>query len=302
MISVTQFLTQKHHTVPPAFFNALKTHNSHPASSPSPNPTPIHSENVRVPTFIRNEPKVAAYLGFTNVGDFRKYRFSWPILKWYLVFQQHCPLSKDRDASMFANNAEDLVALYSVETATRRSETRHSKTYIHAGILFHMRRDLETGNIYDKTLQRRFQKDFQEKFNITILPYNIITVVKGDLSPFVKYGEHQLEPYSRVCALIRSLQHVITPSKWDDIFVKKKDKVFFPNVSIGQDAVPSWMREIDTTQSLIAGGLMPRHSEKPNTASEALIYTVNQHRTRLHSQSHVSHMSNKHSHFLITLV
>jgi hypothetical protein len=221
------------------------------------------------------------------------------------VFQEHCPLSRDRDAfkllrdvpdhqTMSANNAEDLVALYSVETATRRSEIRHSKTYIHAGILFHMRRDLETGDIYDKTLQRRFQKDFQKKFNITIPPYGMTTVVKGDLGPIVNYGEHQLEPYSRVCALIRSLQHVITPSKWDDIFVKKKDEVFFPNVSIGQDAVPSWMREINTTQSLIAGGLMPKHSEKPNTASEALIYSE----STPHSQSRASHMSNKHSHFL----
>ena len=51
----------------------------------------INSDNAKSSynnKFWKNEPKAAAYLGYSDVREFRKFRFSWLVLEWYILYME----------------------------------------------------------------------------------------------------------------------------------------------------------------------------------------------------------------------
>lgn len=80
---------------------------------------------------FNSEPKCAAYLGFTDLGGFRRFEFSFHVLEFYMVWGKHCqgrptivPLGLIRDllddpAECFPANLEKAIEKYGPEAPLR---------------------------------------------------------------------------------------------------------------------------------------------------------------------------------------
>lgn len=210
-------------------------------------------------TFAKNEPKVAAYLGYSDLCEFRKFRFCGPVLHWYTVFSKNinnrpssyafqllCDLSAISDK--FGSDAETLLQKYPiVPNTTNRVERQQNKgnyDYIYAGIIFHLANDIEKVNT-DGTLliQARDQdavKAFEEMVQVTIPLFEPHSIVPPVLGPRADLEEDVMEKYSRAYTVLKSLQTITAQSKWIASFASKPDP--FQSVKIGSDVLPTWMQ------------------------------------------------------------
>lgn len=212
--------------------------------------------------FFKNEPKTAAYIGYNNVGSFRKLRFHPLTLYWYIAFKEHCwqrnakgpfAILQSCDRTIFGAGLEELLTNFpTVEDAKDPeaiAEHNRAKDHRYAGILHLMSEDLKdfgakTYNV--ATIQEQFQALLPP--GCTVPTFNISDVEPPGLGPFE--GEDELERFSRVNALLKSLQCVMAPSRWRGTFMKKHTDAF-PSKIIGGDSIPVWMRpSYDTVQPL----------------------------------------------------
>lgn len=221
--------------------------------------------------FYKNEPMTAAYLGYNNVGDFRRLRFHPITLYWYASFHLICSgrgakiamtiLRDRRDRSCLGGNLPELLSNFPIATEVLSREQKtidngnrdhvyagifyHTsvhldRAYIYAGILYHMANSIENLDPpagYDPI---SIIAAFNTQLSTGTVPEVIGTVVKPKLGPFIHLQECELERYSRVNALLKSLQHSLAPSKWVDAF--RKDMQPFPATEVHTSSIPVWMR------------------------------------------------------------
>ena len=100
--------------------------------------------------FFKNESKTVAYLGYNNIGSFRRLHFHPVCLYWYVAFDTYCggrkvktPMSilKNRlDLLYFGKNLQDLLKIYPMTFTKQKSREQSSMNngnsdHIYAGIL-----------------------------------------------------------------------------------------------------------------------------------------------------------------------
>ncbi len=212
----------------------------------------------------KNEPKIAAYLGYTDVMEFRKFRFSAIVLEWYLCYHKYCqarsikiPLALLRDLpdlpSAFPKSTKDLLNYYPIvepETRDNRKDNTQNRDYIYAGILYNLANLIDQARasyVFDpavhKDISNRFEKAFDKITDFKIPAFDPSKIQFPILGPRPEFEEHVLERYSRVNAVIKSLQVVLAPTKWRETF---NTKFPFKSTKIAADMIPTWMRSPDT--------------------------------------------------------
>jgi hypothetical protein len=117
-----------------------------------------HEDSGSYAKFFKNETKTAAYLGFVDLAEFRKFRFCTPVLEAYLVFHENCQNRTPKSAIQllrdighidgeFGTSLDTLLQKYPIidETKDRgnRKQNTKNRDNIYAGIIYHLTHKLE---------------------------------------------------------------------------------------------------------------------------------------------------------------
>ena len=240
-------------------------------------------ENGKLDTyakFFKNEPKTAAYLGYHEVGAFRKFCFSGTVLEWFLMLQQHCqnlnpkvPIQVVSDITnhveTFGTNAQESVDKYpltNIQNRTSRQEFKHHREWIHAGVLYHLMVAIERLPTMSHQELHAKQVTFSDKFEMEYKSHGFripscdpTTVLFPVLGPRTELGEDVGEKYSRVNALLKSSQCVVAPTKWKETFVTLKGDPYHDTL-ISSDAIPTWIQPANA-DDVIPGGVLDKTRE-----------------------------------------
>lgn len=256
--------------------------------------------NIDVPgsyaKFYKNERKTASYLGYTDVAEYRKFRFIAPVLDSYTVLHIWCqqrkakvPLQLLRDLrdpeAVFGADHATLIQMYPVaaENGDRaaRIQSNLNRDYIYAGVLYHLNAAIEVTSTMDSkelaslqvTSSKKFEKEVMSK-GFRIPNFDVATVQYPVLGPLAEFGEDKLERYSRVNALLKSLQCALAPTKWKEAFVTSKNGPF-QSIQIGINAHPTWMQPATPTNALGEGVLT--QTKRPSLPKKAFWMNLDRH-------------------------
>lgn len=205
--------------------------------------------------FYKNELMTAAYLGYSDVGIFRAFRFQPVVLLWFLLYHEACQnrmatvaLQLIRDIedleTTFPKDIDALLKMYPIVAGTTREAQRASNSnrdYIYAAVLLHLAQDSKNHRSIESQSQQEIVSRFERRLSVK-LPDTSKVKLQWPILDF-EPGEEKLENYSRVNALLKSLQHVTALTKWRDTFFKAKNP--FEAILIATDSIPAWMRASD---------------------------------------------------------
>ena len=189
----------------------------------------------------KSEPKCAAYLGYTDVGEFRKFEFSFLVLEFYNTWGKHCsgkssnvPLELVRDLQNpdvdFPEDPLDAARKYGPDvalknpTATvahRNTERDNNANYLMASLIYRLAQRLEKGvaglSVDDmQARQAKASQGFLELTKHTLPPIDPNNLIMPKLGPHIDLGEVELEKYNRVLNLLRSITHTTSGSRWNE--------------------------------------------------------------------------------------
>jgi hypothetical protein len=222
--------------------------------------------------FYGNDSGAAAYLSISDVGDFKKYRFSYLILEYALCLWQNCagkskeePFRMIRDYielgtadTEFPRTLQELVARYPIIDKDRlkkqeKLENSEARNHIYAGILYRCAEDIESTHEPSEQEVRDRQKKASDALEaargLKIPEFDATNLKKPTLGPWQELGEHSLEKYNRVDTLLRGANYVMADSRWVGRFQNREAKHIFAERPIARVHIPQWMRALLQTES-----------------------------------------------------
>ncbi|KAL8836085.1 MAG: hypothetical protein Q9176_006543 [Flavoplaca citrina] len=219
-------------------------------------------------TFL-TEPTCAAYLGYNNIGEFRKFLFSFHVLEFYNVWHKYCRGEKtitvalelirdlrDREPEeRFPADFATLTSKYGPSAALsnpqadrkfQEQERENRSHYMMATLIFRLTERLQSplsvAAADHQLRQTAAANDFAKDHDGLIIPPSLIAehnLVPPVLGPQIDLGEHQLESYNRAYNLLRCVGYLSSKSRWKDTMAKTP----FPNRTIHESWKPQWMLE-----------------------------------------------------------
>jgi hypothetical protein len=195
--------------------------------------TPLSStsKNFQPPALYKTEAVTAAYLGYQDIADFRRFRFSTPVLSAFNTLQQYvCDDEGKTRASRPSSSAyamlqdatsDDKTNLSALRTSMQELLTKYAsdpnhislndRDFILAGVIFHLSNTIDaSANISEDS--PLFQTDkivikaFESQHDISVPEFERGTIIAPVLGPIDKYKEHEMERYSRTFAALKNLQ------------------------------------------------------------------------------------------------
>ncbi|KAL8976770.1 MAG: hypothetical protein Q9205_007295 [Flavoplaca limonia] len=217
-------------------------------------------------TFL-TEPICAAYLGYNNNGEFRKFLFSFHVLEFYNVWHKYCRGEKtitvalelirdlrDREPEeRFPADFATLTSKYGPSAALsnpqadrkfQEQERENRSHYMMATLIFRLTERLQSplsvAPADHELRQTAAANDFAKDHDGLVIPPGLIAehnLVAPVLGPQIDLGEHQLESYNRAYNLLRCVGYLSSKSRWKDTMAKTP----FPNRTIHESWKPQWM-------------------------------------------------------------
>ena len=236
--------------------------------------------------FYGNDSGAAAYLTISDVGEFKRYRFSYLILEYALCLWQNCagkaneePFRMIRDYielgtadTQFPRTLQELVARYPIvgkdrPTKQEKRENSEARNHIYAGILYRCAEDIEsTHEPSEQEVQER-QKKASDAFEATrglkIPEFDATNLKKPTLGPWQELGEHSLEKYNRVDTLLRGVNHVMADSRWVERFQNREAKHIFAEQPVAAVHIPQWMRALFQTETVAQESAAHANPDRP---------------------------------------
>lgn len=148
-------------------------------------------------------------------------------LKWYHVYADNsqkiwpaAPLRFIKDINdvdqLFPADIDQLTEKYPID-ATQDNETRkNNQDHIYATVLFRLSKEIAAMFVSPRTNtteQEEASNRFESRFQFTIPKFDLEVVPLPNLGPRMEFEEAELERYSRVNVLIKSLQTFLMPTK-----------------------------------------------------------------------------------------
>lgn len=187
-----------------------------------------------------SEPKCAAYVGFTDLGQFRKFQFSYIVLEVFKLWEKYCmqgkssniPLQLIKDLQnpneVFPEDLSDAVKRYgpnavlmnpNAKESLQQRERDNNLSYLKATLIYRLTNRIERVLPIDdgdglKARQATATEDFREATNLSILAYDPTTITMPELGPHTHLGELSLEKYNRVMTVLRSIGHTMSGERW----------------------------------------------------------------------------------------
>jgi hypothetical protein len=260
-----------------------------------------NSEPSSFGKFYGNDSGAAAYLTISDVGEFKKYRFSYLILEYALCLWQNCsgksneePFRMIRDYielgtadTQFPRTKQELVARYPVIdkdrlTKQEKRENSDARNHIYAGILYRCAEDIKSTHEPSEQEVRERQKKASDAFEaargLKIPEFDATNLKKPTLGPWQELGEHSLEKYNRVDTLLRGVNHVMADSRWVERFQNKEAKHIFAEQPVAGVHIPQWMRALLQTETVAQESAAHANPDRPEDLSRRqfrLIYKEN---------------------------
>lgn len=231
-------------------------------------------------TFISvydSEPKLGAYLGYTDVAKLREFALSYVVTEVYVVYHRHCQEArlsrtalellrdvreKDED---FPAEFGEAVKKYATniplskdrqKAKIQRGENSKNASYLLATLIYRLAHRINS--IHDMHLEDSEVRQASATDNLFLHhssamrppPFAVKSIVYPDLGPHTNLEEDVLEMYNRAYQLLRYLNHSLMPSRWNEKFAPGKEP--FKSLGIHPSSLPHWMVPVpkDTAKSL----------------------------------------------------
>ena len=213
-----------------------------------------------------SEPKVSAYLGYNDLGEFWKCLFSFYVLDYFNLYIKFCPSRSAKVALELLRDVEDIqedlperledaVEEYTAPstvtgTNQRKFEVENNLNYLMATLLYRLTQILRSrpalNSIEMTQRQDAAAKAFQEVTNIRAPTGFDLTTIKFPV----------LEAYNRTYNLIRSVSHMLAPSRWQEMVAEHRNP--FQALPIHPTSIPQWMVTAKPTKNLASSLRTPR--------------------------------------------
>jgi hypothetical protein len=214
----------------------------------------LTSTSATFVVFYKVDTRTTAYLGYTDIAEYRKFRFSTPILQSYNLLVRYNVLGQHsrhvfsvlKDVvdpnEAFGTNIEELEAKYT----SNHKMTPNDRDYFFAGVVFHLANELDAESVANPShplyqTDKDTQNQFEAVSGFSIPDFDPNTVIPPMIGPHEKWEESHLEKYSRVFAVIKNLQTLQSPSRRKSSFLDR-DKPYESQV-IDKTCVPIWMQD-----------------------------------------------------------
>ncbi|KAK7542181.1 uncharacterized protein J3D65DRAFT_689933 [Phyllosticta citribraziliensis] len=218
----------------------------------------------RYKDYVR-EPAVPAYLLYTDVGEFRRYLLSFPVLEAFVMWKDKanaCSELKhaiiliilehaDSRDSMYPADLDKALVKYGTQDiegtaeSLKRLEDSRQQCLLACLLRFlvHSSEGLLQQEDEAKTEAQNSATVKFESLTGRRIPssHDILEVVDGPFwGPSTRLDEHEAEAYNRAYAVLQRLKQVTVKARWESAyFPKKKDP--FVATRVPADTVPTWM-------------------------------------------------------------
>ncbi len=258
-------------------------------------------------TVFNVEPSCAAYLGYDDIGAFRKLQLSSDVLDFANVWARLCGGTKTAVEALevirdlrnhdtderFPQDIKATIAKYGPEAPLRNpeadqklqeSERARNAKYLRATLIFRLAQRLEVQDHYSEKEGRARQEAAIKQFSQvhphlrfpTGLTYDDVTT--PELGPHTDMGEDVLEKYNRCYNLLRSVGQLTVLSRWKE---KLESGDPFPTRTVDPSYIPRWM--VSAKRRITTAPDIPKFPQKK-------IMLVHDVRTRsMHTESLKSH-------------
>ena len=205
-----------------------------------------------------NEPKLAAYLGFTNKGDFRRFRFSYLVIQPFMIWKLFRVGSIYKDAQQYLEEKgeynHDEVLLWEqllskwdqIRLITVKTQKRVQEAELLGELLLYVYKSMQDIDFASKdtsTKQVEHVKWLEGNSNVVIPAFDLSDIQQlPSLGPH--HGETFLEPINRIYNLLSSLGFVLAPSRFNGSFGSKVASPYALEI-IGTEHLPLWMNVAD---------------------------------------------------------
>ena len=200
----------------------------------------------------------------------RKCVFIFHVIEYFNVYFENCSgrsgkiaLELIRDLpnleSKFPRTVSEAVTKYTASataTATdqRKLEDDTNMKYLMATILYRLAHHLNAPPSFTDAEISQRQAAAAENFRAVTkqaLPtgFEVGKVIFPTLGPQIALGEDKLEAYNRTYNLLRSVSHVLAPTRWSDKYTKDGADPF-QTLNVHATAIPRWMVEVKPTTDL----------------------------------------------------
>ncbi|KAL5372897.1 hypothetical protein DPSP01_013126 [Paraphaeosphaeria sporulosa] len=199
------------------------------------------------------EATVAAYCGFNDIGDFRRFYTSDWVLPFYTAFlsyrkhnrKQTMSLLNDAPYDTYWATQENPAKVYPPDEKFENAAKASSRMSYGAGLVaWQFLRQLRARVLsFDDSAknQTNFTKSTTCQLPGEMSPYPKEKL--PDLGPKTDFHEHELEPLNRCLSLFAHMKYATSPSQWGPRFFGKT--AWDAPLMIHQDFVPQWMVPAD---------------------------------------------------------
>jgi hypothetical protein len=191
--------------------------------------------SISSPKLYKTESTTVAYLGYKYVLEFKKFRFSTPVLAAFNVLYNYVfdnpteksvprpsasayALLKDINIEAFGvhfkDNMQQLLLMY---TSDAEETTLNDRDFILAGVIYHPSEAIDISK--DATpenppyqIDRQIIKAFEDKHKVKIPEFDRKSIVPPTLGPIAKYKEDLMERYSRTFVILKTVQNMLSPN------------------------------------------------------------------------------------------
>ena len=172
--------------------------------------------------FWKNKSKAAAYLGYNDLADFRKFNFHYVVLEWYFVFMEHCQKLRPKVPLQLIKNVINVNEFFPKDTdalTTKYPVEKRYKTnldYIYATVIFRLYAaivPMSTDLALDIERQQQALSQFELNYYYTIQFFDLNFVKLSSLDSHYNLEEIKLEKFSCINILLKLLQTFMVFSK-----------------------------------------------------------------------------------------
>ena len=122
----------------------------------------------------------------------------------------------EEKAESFSTDVKNLLIKYSITiliNQASRSQSNINYNYIYVSILYCLEQKIDQNYVTSCLKYEKASHKFEADLKITLPVFNIFIIIYPQLDPFDNLEEIEMEKYSRLNAVLKSLQNLLSLSK-----------------------------------------------------------------------------------------
>lgn len=231
-----------------------------------------------------SEPKLGAYLGYTDIAELRKFALSFVVIEIYIIYQRHChpgrlpkntfellrdTRNKEADFPSDLTKAVEMYPIIAIgdpkgkaKVKAQKIENDKNSNYLLATLIFRLAERIENAaTIAPDEAESRQEAATAKLFSHHSSakqppPFDVHSIKFPRLGPVIELEEDILERYNRAYHLLRYLSHSLMPSRWNEKFSSGRQP--FQPLQIHPSSIPLWMAPAPPKATHSIGKALPK--------------------------------------------